>query len=365
MAGDLTLDVHASAGTLPAGWDEVVANATVGSVFARTGWLRAIEQGTGMDPRHVVVHRDGSIVGLCPNFVAGIDLPISIPDRIAPRELVSVSPGFGGPILTGEYDAAFDRLLDGVRAAATDGVWAHRVRTLDPAASQYATLLDDQGYVPSVLTCQLVVDLTRPLEAVFAGWNKERRRTARKAREAGMTVERVEPSPAEREDFYDAYAAMIDRVAGVRFDPVFFDALQQSLGDRIVLFRADLDGRPVGWHYYVRDDEQDSLHHFFSGLREEHFGQHPSSRLHEAAMEWAHEEGFSTYNFGESNADVTDGGFRYKSQYGGDVLPVLTWERGLARGRWAAYRGVRRLYRTVGARKARRGTTRQTGGERS
>lgn len=360
MSPGLSLDVHTSVATLPAQWNDVVSRSPLGSVFARTEWLRAIERGTDSSARHVVVHRDGTVLGVCPNIVGTVDLPVSVPDALAPRELVSVAPGFGGPIVTGEYEAVLDRLVEGVSVAATDAVWAHRIRALDPAAVQYADLLDARGYVPSVLTCQLVVDLERPLEAVFDAWGNERRRTARKAGEAGMTVDTVEPTASEREAFYDAYAAMIDRVDGVRFPRSFFEALSTALGDRIVLFRADLDGEAVGWHYYLRDDEQNSLHHFFSGLREEHFGQHPSSRLHEVAMEWAHEDGFATYNFGESNAAVTDGGFRYKSQYGGTVQPIVTWERGLARGRWAAYRTARRLYRTLGERSARR-TRRATG----
>ena len=354
MSSTLSLDVHASAATLPPAWNDVVARSRLGTVFARTEWLRAVERGTGAEPRHVAVSRDGTLVGICPNFVSELDLPVSLPAGLRPRELVSVSPGFGGPIVTGDYEAVFDRLLEGVRAAATGDVWGHRIRALDGDASQYSEQLDARGYVPSVPTCQLVVDLTQPLDAIFESWDKDRRRTARKAREAGMAVSQPDPTSGEREAFYDAYAAMIDRVDGVRFAPAFFGALFESLGDRIVLFRADLDDEAVGWHCYLRDDEQDDLHHFFSGLREEHFGHHPSSRLHEAAMEWGREQGFSTYNFGESNADVTEGGFRYKSQYGGDVLPILTFERGLARGRWAAYRAARRAYRTLGARSERR-----------
>lgn len=357
MTATLTLDVHTSAATLPPSWNDVVARSRLGTVFSRTEWLRAIERGTDADPRHVVVSRDGNPVGICPNFVSDMDVPLSLPEALTPRELVSISPGFGGPIVTGDYDVVFDRLLEGVEAAATGDVWGHRIRALDGDSSQYSELLDARGYVPSVPTCQLVVDLNQPLDAVFESWDKERRRTARKAREAGMAVSRPEPTASEREAFYDAYAAMIDRVDGVRFAPEFFDALFETLGERIVLFRADLDGEAVGWHFYLRDDEQDDLHHFFSGLREEHFGHHPSSRLHEAAMEWGREQGYSTYNFGESNADVTEGGFRYKSQYGGSVLPVLTWERGIARGRWAAYRAARRVYRTLGARAARRART--------
>jgi len=357
MSPTLTLDVHTSASTLPPGWNDLLTRSRLGTVFARTEWLRAVERGTGAEPRHVVVSRDGTPVGICPNFVSDLDLPLSLPRALRPRELVSVAPGFGGPIVTGDYEAVFDRLLEGVRAAASGGVWGHRIRALDGDATQYSEQLDARGYVPSVPTCQLVVDLSRPLDAVFESWDKERRRTARKAREAGMAVSQPDPTPGEREAFYDAYAAMIDRVDGVRFERDFFDALFEALGDRIALFRADLDGEAVGWHCYLRDDEQDDLHHFFSGLRAEHFGHHPSSRLHEAAMEWGREEGYSTYNFGESNADVTEGGFRYKSQYGGEVSPVLTWERGIARGRWAAYRTARRAYRTLGARSAQRART--------
>jgi len=354
MTADRSLDVHTSVGTLPdAQWNDVVARSPLGSVFHRTEWLRAVERGIDVTPRHVTVSRDGTLVGLLPNVLSDVDLPIGLPgpaSGLAPRELVSVEPGFGGPIVTGDHEQVLDRLLEGVRTAATGDVWAHRMRAVAPAASQYADHLDGRGYDVSTLTCQLVADLTGSPESVFERWDKERRRTARKAREAGMTVQDVEPDPATLDAFYDAYAAMIDRVDGVRFPRSFFAALAECLGERLVLFRADLDGEAVGWHLYLRDDEGDSLHHFFSGLRAEHFGLHPSSRLHEHGVEWASEEGYATYNFGESVADVTDGGFRYKAQYGGTVEPVLTWERGLAPVRWGAFRVARRLYRTYRAR---------------
>ena len=360
MTADLSLDVHTGAGTLPRDWDAVVAGSAAGSVFHRTGWLRAVERGTDLTPRHVVVSRDGSTVGLCPNFVSDVPLPVEVSDpvaRFAPRELVSTEPGFGGPVLAGDHRRVLDRLLDGIRAAATDDVWAHRLRALDSGAVSYADHLDSRGYDAAVLTCQLAIDLSRPTDAIFDDWSKDRRREARKAREAGMTVTHVDVDsavdPAALDGFYDAYAAMIDRVDGVRYPRAFVDALTDELGDRLLVLRADLDEEPVGWHLYLRDDERDSLHHFFSGLRAEHFGHHPSSRIHEYAVEWAKSEGFTEYNFGESNADVTDGGFAYKSQYGGSVSPVLTWERGLAPARWTAFRAARRLYRTVQGRQRR------------
>jgi hypothetical protein len=350
MATDLSLDVHTTAGTLPHDWDAVVARSATGSVFHRTGWLRAIEHGTKLTPRHVAVNRDGATVGLCPNFVSDVPLPVEVPGPLsgfAPRELVSTEPGFGGPVVVGDHRRVVDRLLDGVRAAATGDVWAHRLRTLDPSSVGYADHLDARGYDTAVLTCQLTIDLSASVETILDDWSKDRRREARRAREAGMSVELVEPDAEALDGFYDAYRAMIDRVDGVRYPRAFVDALAAQLGERLVLFRADLDGEAVGWHLYLRDDERESLHHFFSGLHAEQFSRHPSSRIHEHVLGWARDEGFAEYNFGESNADVTDGGYAYKAQYGGSVSPVVTWERGLAPSRWSAFRVARRLYRTV------------------
>jgi len=347
MTTEISGDVHTSVATLPdTQWNRLVEQSSLGSVFHRTGWLRAIEAGTDLTPRHVTAHRDGNLVGLLPNFVSDVSLPIELPGpaaAVAPRELLSTDPGFGGPLVVRDHHAVLDTLFEGVRAAATTDIWAHRIRSLAGEAVQYAAYFDSHGYDVSTLTCQLLVDLTRPLEDVLAGWQKDRRRTARKAREAGMTVARVDADRSTLAEFYDAYAAMIDRVDGVRYSQAFINAVASHLSDRLVLFRTTLDEETVGWHWYLRDNEQHSLHHFFSGLREEHFSHHPSSLLHEEAISWAVDEGYTSYNFGESNADVTDGGFGYKSQYGGAVHPILTWEKGLARGRWSGYRIARRV----------------------
>ena len=348
MSGEVDVDVHAGVETLPESrWNDLVAESPVGSVFHRTEWLRAVERGTDLSPRHVAAVRDGDPVGLLPNFVTGLDVGPSLPaplDRVAPRELVSTQPGFGGRGAVADEHAVTARLLDGARAAADRGVWSHRVRALDPGYARAATVLDERGYVPSTLTAQVVLDVSRPLEVVRSGFSKSRGRAITAARKAGTTVTEVEPDRPSIDAFYEHYDALMDRLEGHRFPKRFMHALVDCLGDRVQLLRADRDGEAVGFHLNLRDEERDELHYYFAAVAGDH-DHHPSSVLHDHAIERAVEEGYDAYNFGESNADPRDGGFGYKHQYGSRALPVLTWERGLARAGFGAYRVARRLYR--------------------
>ena len=64
-------------------WNNLVEQSKLGSFFHRYEWLKAIEDGMGLEPRHIVVTKDESLVGIFPNFIH------SIP-KIPLRKLFSV-----------------------------------------------------------------------------------------------------------------------------------------------------------------------------------------------------------------------------------------------------------------------------------
>ncbi|MEF8853181.1 MAG: GNAT family N-acetyltransferase [Haloarculaceae archaeon] len=354
MTADIAVEVHTNVETVPASqWNDLVEQSPVGSVFHRTGWLRAVERGTDRQSRHVVAFRDGSLVGLLPGFVGTLDTGVRVPtafERFTPRELVSSQPGFGGPLAVTDEPAVTHRLIDGVRAALDSDIWAHRIRAIDPGHVRAATVLDERGYTLSALTGQMVVDVDCPLEEVVARFSASRRREIQQARKNGLTVTEVDPDRQPIDAFYEYYTELMDRLDAPRFPAAFVRGLADHCGDRLQLLRVDSEGEAVGWHLNVLDEERDELHPYLAGYSAD-VDYHPAGVMHEHAIEYASSEGYERYNIGESVADPADGGFVHKRQYGSRLVPVLTWERGIAPSRFAAYRIARRCYRAVQARR--------------
>lgn len=327
-------------------WNNVVSQSGMGTVFQRTGWLRAVERGLQMEPRHVVARKNGNPVAVWPNFVSPVDLPVDPPaflDTLGFTQLSSISPGFGGPLVLADRDETLELLFETVRSVSRDVGISHRTRILDPTHVQYARAFREHGYRPSLLLCRLWLMLD-DYDRIRDGMAKERRKELRDAMENDPTVREEDVDRNRAREFYREYRKTMDRVDGRQYPPAFFDALADSLGDRLEIFTAYVDGQQAGKHLYVRDDEQDSLHYFFAGVDERYFEYSSPTVLHDYAIRWGLEHDYDVLDFGESSASYADGTFSYKRKFGARPEPVYEWERGFSPLRWSAYRVARRLY---------------------
>lgn len=328
-------------------WNNLVSQSETGSVFQRSEWLRAVEAGLDSTPKHVVAKRDGTVVGVLPNFEVQIEIPdgLSHLSRFAPLGVVSIRPGFGGPVTASTDESVLGALLDGVGVAADGSAAYHRLNLVDQTYLGHATFLEDRGYVPSVKSCRFVVDLNRPFEELTERMSKDRRYNLRKGDEQEYRIVDEEPDRTAIDEFYPKYARAMERVGTDPSPRRFFDQLVDRLGDRIKLFGLEVDGTSAGKHLYVLDDEQETIHHLFSAVGEEDFEYYPSELLHAHAIEWGGTNGYERYDFGETSTDFSDGLFKYKKQFGGDLFPVLSWEAGLSTSRWYLFRFGRWIYR--------------------
>ena len=56
-------------------WNTLVSQSDLGSVFHRSGWLRAVERGLDRRVAHLVGRKGSNPVAIFPNFRVSIDLP--------------------------------------------------------------------------------------------------------------------------------------------------------------------------------------------------------------------------------------------------------------------------------------------------
>jgi predicted N-acyltransferase len=53
-------------------WDNLVGNSDRGSLFQSYLWLSVLEATLDVEPRHIVVSKDGNPIGVLPNFITNV-----------------------------------------------------------------------------------------------------------------------------------------------------------------------------------------------------------------------------------------------------------------------------------------------------
>jgi len=327
-------------------WNNVVSQSETGTIFHRTPWLHAIEEGLGYNAKHVIVEKNGNPQAVFPNFISAVENPFDLPvnlDTTGLAQLSSVSPGFGGPVVVGSKESTLEALFEAVDSIQEWNIIAHRMRLLDAAHVQYAQMFRTHGYTPSLLYCRLWLRLDE-YDRIREEMDSGRRKELRNAEEHDPEV-RVESFSEETvDDFYTEYKKTIERVDGTLYPRSFFETLARTFEDRIRIFNAYVDGQPIGKHLCLCDTDQESLHYFFAGVDAEYFKYSGPAVLHDFAIKWALEHGYDVYDFGATSSNYQDGTFRYKQKFGANIEPVYEWEASRARLRWAAYKWARNAY---------------------
>lgn len=330
-------------------WNNVVTQSDLGTLFHRHEWLSLLEDALDATARHAVVEKGGNPVALFPNVYWKIHVPgwEELARKLPVRELVSVAPGYGGPVVTGDEDACLELMFDALSDLRGARTLLHRVRMNDPEYSRYGKTFAKYGYEPVGVNCHHRISLSRDWDDIVADMDRSRRRALRRLDERDTEV-RTEPLEEEvlRETHAD-YVANVERAGGEPYGYAFFEVLADYLGDRVRVVTAVVDGREVGRYLYLLDEEQSSVHYYFAAIGDEsYFEDHPSELLHTETMRWAKEQGYRYYDFGGTGADFRDGVFRHKDGYGGEAIPTCQWQSGFSRLGWPAFKAARMVYRS-------------------
>ncbi|WP_440764267.1 lipid II:glycine glycyltransferase FemX [Natronorubrum sp. DTA7] len=316
-------------------WNDVVERATCGSVFHRYEWLEAIETGLGYTPRHLVVEKDGNLIGLLPNFVVDIE-------KTPFKRLSSVYPGFGGPLVTTDVDETLSLLTDAVPDLCTGRTVVHQIRALDTKYLRYNNRLQSTGYEPYRRECRFLLDLTRGYDDIWNEMSRTRRRGIEHGRDADYEIVEEELTRSNLERFHRVYSRVMDRVDGDVYPRSFFEQLL-SMRDRLLLLTIRIDGEYAGGFLELLDEDRSSIHGFFAAVPQAYFDDHASELLYDHVIRWGIENGYETYDFGSTNSSFEDGVFRFKEGFGGRLIPILVWERG-CNPLWRVLKTGRSLY---------------------
>lgn len=301
-------------------WNDVVDRSSCASVFHRFEWIDAIESGLPYAPRHLVVRKDGNTIGLFPNFVRKLpNTPF--------RQLSSVYPGYGGPLLPTDRKESLELVIDGIPDLCAGRTIVHELRTLDTDYLGYNRFLQSRGYEPYRGMCRHQIDLTDGYDEIFDAMSRSRRKAIRRGRENDHEIVEEAVTEANLRRFHGVYERVMERVGGKVHPVSFFEHLAE-MQSNVLLLTIRIDGEYAGGFLELLDDDQSTVRGFFSAVPEEYYDHHAKELLYDYVVRWGIENGYETYDFDNSPTDFESGVFRYKDGFGGEVVPTFVWERG-------------------------------------
>lgn len=284
-------------------WAALVARSADASIFHHPAWLRVL---TEQYP-----YRLGAfcVVGRNERVAAGIPVAL-VSSRLTGRRLVALPFSDACPPLLGE-DApshALHALAAALESERRRRAVAIEVRCALPELSQ-----------PSALFLRHLLDLRAPLDDVEARYAPQVRRNIRKARRAGVVVERrVDVSAIDT--FYELHLKTRRRLGVPTQSRGFIRSLEslfaQGLGFTAIAY---FQHRPVAAAVFLTTGRTLTYKYGASDQRFQHV--RPNNILFAEIIRWATETGLDTLDFGRT--DPANEGLRaFKRSWGASEEPL-------------------------------------------
>lgn len=331
-----SLDVVESASNInEIEWNSVVERAEEGSVFHSYEWIAAVEEGLGYPPKHLLVRKDSNLIAVYPNFEIEFD-------RVPVKRLISLYPGFGGPVATTDQPKCISMLSKRIPNVCSATTMAHTIRSKEPEYLGYNNLLKTHGYRPIRDGCRFLIPLEDGYDNVISNMRKGRQRRIEQAHDENYQLIEEELTEENLRRYHDVYAKVMDRVDGTTFPLSFLTELGR-MESNIMLMTLRIDGEFAGGAIQLLDEKEGYIYGWLMAVLEEYFDNHVSELLYDGVIQWGIDNGYDTYDLGYTSSDATDGLFKYKKSYGGEIVPNLRWEKSCSPV-WPLVREGRRLY---------------------
>jgi peptidoglycan pentaglycine glycine transferase (the first glycine) len=307
-----------------------------------------LKRRTGWTPRRFLVEEGGEIVAVA-QVLARRPVRAAPPLLYAPR----------GPVVAPGRPDALAALVDGVRRAA-DGAFLLACDPPVEASSAEARALEAAGFRPVPAggfggvqpKAVMVLDLSPPLEEIFARFHPKWRYNVRLAERRGVTV--ASAGRAELSVFYDLLLETARRDGFAVRDRRYFELLLEILepAGRATMFLARYQDRPIAGAICLGIGGR--LTYTYGASSSQHRAVMPNHLLQWHVIRWAKEHGYRIYDL-RGVSPVRDGrpvdprlaGLnRFKEGFGARYVEYAgTFELPLRPVLWRAWRAAAPLAR--------------------
>jgi Acetyltransferase (GNAT) domain len=300
-------------------WLDLVGRSSVSSVFHTPDWLKALQRTYAYKPVAFTHAPPGENLRNALLFCR-------VDSWMTGRRLVSLP-----------FSDHCEPLVD------SPGALASLVQSLNTRMCQEGRAIElrwmDTGFVPaglvtSAVYCLQSIDLRPELDVIFAKFHKNHvQRTIRKAERMGVTLEKGRSATLLAE-FY-ALHVMTRLRLGAPIQPfVWFQNLTDCLGERLQIYAARVDGRPIAAILTTKHRTTLVYKYGCSDLAYKRFGANPL--LFWTAIQDAKREGIEAFDLGRSDID-NEGLIAFKDHLGARRATLNYYSRAGSppRSRWA------------------------------
>jgi FemAB-related protein (PEP-CTERM system-associated) len=280
-------------------WDRFVLSRPDGSFFQLTGWMRALQKTFGYKPLYIYAERDGKIAGILPLFQAS--------NWVIGKVLYSVPFGVYAGICA-EDAGVFSALLEHVKALAVEenvDFLELRSRKSDPLP----------GFHQNPLYVTFTTELLPNHEANLKKLPRDTRYMIRKAEKAGLLPRH---GMEQLREFYDLFAANMQRHGTPMFPLRWFENLQAEFGDKMDLLMIRNGDTPVAGviSFFFRD----TVLPYYAGAGPDAPRLAANNLLYWDLMKFAVDAGYRVFDFGRSKQET--GSFAFKTQWNMTLEPL-------------------------------------------
>lgn len=203
-----------------------------------------------------------------------------------------------------------------------------RLNTFMDSYEHLEGLLLDAGFEKHVLRQQFIKELYAPDE-MYADLSDSTTRMVEEAEDAGLEIEDI-GTQDDREAFYAIYRSAMKHFGTPQPPLSYFEALWDELyPGRVKGMNCVYEGEVIASMICLT--VSDCCYFIYNVSEPDHLDKRPNDLLYWRMMEWAHENGYRYFDFGQVQADAEDGShaaglYHFKDKWDPELYdkPVFT-----------------------------------------
>ena len=294
-------------------WSEFINNHPNGNIFQTPEMYKVYENTKNYEPILIAVEDDN-------NEILGILLAViqkehaGLLGKLSSRAII-----WGGPVIKNDDLEVLDFMLSEYNKLIKKKAIYSQFRNLWECNDAEKEVFEKNGYKFEE-HLDIIHDLTKPIYEHLMQMHKGRRKNIRRAIRYGLELKKID----NKKELIESLELIKDTYKRVQLpmpdDSLFISAFEILQAQGFVkFFKASFEDRTIGVRFVFCYNNL--IYDWFAGAHENFIDKYPNDFLPWKVMEWGHENGFNTFDFGGAGKPNIPYGVRdYKLKFGGELV---------------------------------------------
>jgi hypothetical protein len=304
-------------------WNSLLKISNLSSYFHKYEWLKTIEDGLKIKPKHIIIKKDNNLLGVFPNFIKPKDFHYK-KEKFNLKKLESITLGYCGPIIISNEKESIDLMFKSVKEICEENkIDTHKILSNNINFLRYADYLKLKNYIPFI-GVNFTIDLSKNYEEIFNSYSNSKKRQIKKARKNKFEIKIEDLSDNSIAKFYKIYEKTMKCKKIIPYPISFFLKMNKCIQESAKIFFYEFNDELISTNFVLLD--KNSIFSLFVGSDKSHLHKYPNIILNDEIVKWGKKNNYVEYNLGDvTAASFDDKLFRFKEQIG-KIYPVFVWE---------------------------------------